>query len=149
MKKIFIGIVIGFVLAFSVSVFAAPVELYNEIRGEVIRLFDADKNINVKIGAEAGTGANVGGTIILYNHTNKDAESFDRVAIGTLKKDDSGTLQLMNTNGIINTWLTTKEGYIGNSRIATEQWLENNGYIKKDDVQKMIDEALKAAKLEK
>lgn len=144
MKKIFLGIVIGLILMFSFSVFAAPVDIYNEVRGEVIKLFNADGDVNVKIGAESGTGENTGGTIILYNYANKEAESFNRVALSTV--NDSGTLQLMDTNGTINTWLTINEGYIGNSRIATEQWLNNNGYVKKSDVQKMIDDAIRKLK---
>jgi len=146
MKKIFLGVVVGFILAFSVSVFASPAEIYDDVKGEVIRLFNADDELNVKIGAESGEGANIGGTIVLYNYANKEAEDFSRVALGTLKDTDSGILQIMNYNGIINTWLTTTEGYIGNSRIATEQWLNNNGYIKKSDVQKMINEAVKNLK---
>ena len=148
MKKLICGILIGLILSLAFTVYAVPAEIIDTARGEVIKLFNKNGEVNVKIGAESGEGTNAGGTIVLYNHTNKEAESFDRVAIGVLRKDDSGTIQLMNTNGIINTWLTTKEGYIGNSRIATEQWLKNKGYVRKEDVQKMIEDAIKRLNLE-
>lgn len=142
MKKLICGILIGLILGLAFTVYAVPAEIIDTARGEVIKLFNKNGEVNVKIGAESGDGDNVGGTIVLYNHANKDAESYDRVAIGILEKDDCGIIQLMNKNGIVNTWLTTREGYIGNSRIATEQWLKNQGYVRKEEVQKMIDEAI-------
>lgn len=145
MKKIICCILIGLLIGLSISVYASPVELISDIKGEMIKLFNKDGNLNVKLGVASTTADNKGGTLILYSEApnNKDVDDYIRVGLGIRKVNDSGILQLRNNEGFLNTWLTTDDGYIANSRIITEQIMNNQGYVKKSDVQKIVDEAIK------
>jgi hypothetical protein len=168
MKKIVIGFILGCILTFSISVNAAEIsnqliKIYDSTTGGKIDMFDNNNNLNARIGSEKGNGDNTGGTLVLYNHF----ESKPRVEMGIRTEYDAGGINLKNINGnnIVSltadssygayvaikdklgnliSYLTTTEGYINSNKIITEDYLEEN-YIKKDEVQKMIDETVEKA----
>lgn len=169
MKKILFGFVIGFILTLGINVNAA------EISGQLVKIFDSSTGgnvhtfnnnsiLNAKLGSEAGTADNIGGTLVLYN----GGEDKIRVAAGTNKPNDAGMINFLDTknnirasiygdnatfgpmfylkdeNGGIATSLSLTRGTINNQNIITEDYLKAN-YINKSDVQKMIDDAVQKA----
>jgi len=169
MKKIAFGLVLGLMLSLGINVNAAEisgqlVKILDTVTGGNILTFNKDSNLNAKLGSEAGTDGNVGGTLVLYN----GAEENKRVSAGISKIDDAGVVNVLdknnkvrasmkafdssgtpaffltNENEEVSTYLTLAEGKINNQKIITEDYLKAN-YINKTDVQKMIDDAVNKA----
>jgi hypothetical protein len=165
MKKIILGFILGCVLTFGITTNAAEISgqlarIYDSITGGKIDIFDSKQNLNVRLGSEAGTADNVGGTLILYNKSKDKA----RVGIGIDKEIDAGIINFLDTNdairasikaddsvsgpiffltdsgGLIPTYLTLTEGYINNEKIVTSADMKN--YYTKAEVEKLIKEAL-------
>jgi hypothetical protein len=170
MKKILLGFILGCILTFGISINAAEissqfVKIYDTITGGKVEVRDKDNNVNVRMGSESGTADNVGGTLVLYN----DSENKPRTELGINKRTDSGIINLKDGNNITRvqieairslgkayitlydetafprTWLSETEGYIDYEKIITEDYLKAN-YYSKDEVEKMIEEALKKYK---
>ncbi len=174
MKKIVIGLIIGVLIgwcctAYGYDITSNLVKIYDTATGGKIDFYDSNGNLNAKIGGESGKADNTGGTINLYNHAPSGEESeYRRVELGIAK--DAGVLNLLDKNSKvriqiqaetnigkptiairddnenIKTYFTSNEGYINNHIIVTDKWLQDNGYLKKSDVQKMIADALKKSK---
>jgi hypothetical protein len=168
MKKIMAGFILGCILTFSISVNAAEIsnqftKIYDSVTGGKIDTFDKSGNLNTRLGSEKGDGDNTGGTLVLYNHS----ENKPRVEMGIRTKYDAGGINLKNISGnnLVSltadspygayvaikdnlgnfiSYLTTTEGYINSSKIITKDYLEEN-YVKKDEVQSMIDKAIEKA----
>ena len=122
-------------------------ESFKDTNGGKLAIYDNDGNLNVRVGVE-GTGAdNTGGTLILYN----DSETKPRVALGIRENYDSGIMLLYDTNGHgrvyatasqsregriyiydtdgnLKTSLSETSGMINNQAIATQDWVESQGY---------------------
>lgn len=126
--------------------------VYKDVAGGVLKIFDIDGKLNVKLGVESGLSANTGGTLILYKDVPYHAIPVDyqRVELGINSVTDSGAINLRDTDtkgrisleadsivgpymGIRNaaenlvTYLTQTDGFIGNKAIATEDWVYENG----------------------
>ncbi|WP_278382328.1 phage tail spike protein [Clostridium tyrobutyricum] len=63
--------------------------------GGLNNIYDTNGNLVMKLGVEAGTGANTGATLIGYN---KDS-SKPRFKLGIARDGDFGALELLDTNG--------------------------------------------------
>lgn len=169
MKKIALGFIIGFILACSINVFAEDItanliNIFDSDTGGKIELQDINRNANVRIGSERKGGDNIGGTLVLYNRSIEKP----RVTAGVLSEEDAGTLQALDKNskvriqiqaenkkygnnafigirdneGVIKTYFTESSGFIGGDKVITEDYL-NEFYVSKEEVQRMIEEALK------
>ena len=118
-------------------------EIYKDTEGGKLSIYDNSGGLNVKVGVEGGDGDNVGGTLGLYN----DGSNNLRVALGISSAQDSGIINLLDSNGGIRasikaddvtngptfllvdgsgsvvTYFTTISGYINSQKIATEAWV--------------------------
>ena len=124
------------------------IENYKNINGGLTQIFDNNGNLNAKVGCENGTGANKGGTLILYN----DNLYLPRVELGISTdygagvinlKDNNGVARIaiyadsnvgngifvLNSSGSVRSYLTETSGKINNSEIATTDMLPDlSGY---------------------
>lgn len=125
-------------------------DLYYNSNGGLLQIYDNTGLLNVKLGSENGTGANNGGTLILYN----DSATKPRVELGIEKTKDAGAINLKDTNGTVrmamyarNTGtdkpsliitnssgtpvssLTETSGTINNQNIATYNWVASYDLI--------------------
>jgi len=75
-------------------------EIYKDEYGGRMKLYDADGNLNIIMGVEAGTGTNTGGTLIFLKDVpeGEDYRDYRRVEIGIVKATDSGVINLRDTN---------------------------------------------------
>lgn len=172
MKKINIkSIIIGFVIStllFGITsyVFAETPsntlvsKIYQTVTGDIFKVFDNDKNLVAKLGSPIVNGDNIGGTLVLYNNSI----SKQRVEASTWKAYDAGFTQVRDTNSVIRagiyanssigpyvgvtdsswvlkSYLAETVGYVNNEQIATQKWIDDN-YVKKSDVQKIVEEAI-------
>ena len=110
--------------------------------GGLYTVNDINGLLNVSIGAESGAGANTGGTIKLYN----DGVYYPRVELGIDRNYDAGVINLKGSNGVARvamyaggsvgngvfvldsagttrSFLRENDGRIGNSEIATQDWV--------------------------
>jgi hypothetical protein len=121
-------------------------DVFQDTNGGIIQVFDNSGNLNVKLGVEAASASNTGGTLILYN----DTVSKPRVELGINASDDHGSINLKDSSGtarvalkgddastgpqilIIDsggtaiTYLLETEGYINSEQIATRNWVTSN-----------------------
>lgn len=95
--------------------------LYQNELGGLLNIYDSDNNLNVQLGVESGTGANVGGTLLLCN----DDKNKIRVLLTTEKSTDSGVLQLYRSNNTMGTQLTPTSGCINGFDIITDETIGN------------------------
>ncbi|MBU3186661.1 hypothetical protein [Clostridium estertheticum] len=133
------------------------IQNYKNANGGVTLISDIHGNLNAKLGSENGTALNVGGTLILYN----DSLYMPRVELGISTaygaggmnlKDSTGKVRVLasaNTNfGAVLAVLDSSEyavsylaetiGKINNQTIATQDWVEAQGYATKDYVQSYV-----------
>lgn len=100
---------------------------YNDYGG-LNNIYDTNGNLVMKLGVEAGTGANTGATLIGYN---KDS-SKPRFKLGIARDGDFGALELLNSSGQASAVLNADDGN-GNgicglredgamNKIATQVW---------------------------
>jgi hypothetical protein len=174
MKKVVVGLIVGILIgwcftAYGYDVTSNLIRFYETSTGGKVDIYDKDGKLNAKIGGESGNANNTGGTINLFNHApiGKE-EKFRRVELGIA--NDAGVLNLIDKNSKVRiqiqaetnlnnpviairdedeklkTYLSPTEGYINNQIIVTDKWLQDNGYIRKSEVQKMIKEAIKNIK---
>lgn len=119
-------------------------DFYKDNNGGKLTLYDNDGEWNVRLGCEGVGGDNVGGTLVLYNNSQYK----QRAALAIDGNNDSGILQLYNTNGIgvvglyagptpslmirnpstgiPMTVLTLEYGLINGATIATQVWARSN-----------------------
>lgn len=71
-------------------------DLYKNANGGLMQIFDINGNLNAKIGSENGTGANRGGTMILYD----DNLYLPRVELGISSTYGAGIMDLKDYTGI-------------------------------------------------
>ncbi len=126
-------------------------EVFKDVNGGRIKIYDKDGKLNVAIGSEAGTASNVGGTIVLFNDspydTSPQSDSYQRVELGISKDYDAGTINLRKGDGqwIVaissddgdrgyiavqngdGNWsrITPTSGQINGEEIATRTWANN------------------------
>ena len=90
-------------------------EVFKDVNGGRIKIYDKDGKLNVAIGSEAGTADNIGGTIILFNDSPYDAspqsDPYQRVELGISKDYNSGEINLRKGNGA---WIVTLGSDDGN-----------------------------------
>lgn len=83
-------------------------EVFKDVNGGRIKIYDKDGKMNVVIGSEAGISDNIGGTIILFNDSPYDDPSqsipYQRVELGIAKDVDAGAINLRKGNG---QWIVT------------------------------------------
>ena len=118
-------------------------EIYKDTRGGVLSIYNNSGDLNVEAGVQDGTSDNVGGTLRIYN----DGSNNLRIALGISSAQDSGIINLLDSNGDIRasikaddaasgptfllvdgsgsvvTYFTTISGYINSQKIATEAWV--------------------------
>ena len=127
-------------------------DLYKNSNGGILDILDIYGNLNAHIGAESGAGANIGGTIKLYN----DSIVNPRVELGIDKVYDAGAINLKGSNGIarvaiyagssvgnglfvlnssgtVKSYITETSGRINNYEIATQSWVNNNALTASGD----------------
>lgn len=134
-------------------------ELFTDTQGGVLKVYDNNGLLNAKLGVEAGTQSNVGGTLILYNDSPYESspfsDPFKRVELGIVS--DSGTLNLRDSFGkarvamhayhngayvgiadeyeTLVSYLTQFAGYINNELIATQNWVNSKGFATQSDIE--------------
>jgi len=119
-------------------------EIYKDDYGGLLKLYDNNGKLNVKLGVESGLGENQGGTLILYD----DDENDPRISMGIDKNLSAGVITLKNSVddtkaaigadsnagayvGILDSaeqlvsYLTQTSGYINGDKIATQDYVDN------------------------
>ncbi|AEY65427.1 phage tail spike protein [Clostridium sp. BNL1100] len=81
-------------------------DIYKDVNGGKVAIYDTDGNLNVGIGVEGVGGENIGGTLMLYN----DSKYKPRVALGTRGLYDSGFLTLYGPTNMGNVFITASQG---------------------------------------
>lgn len=106
---------------------ATLIENYKNFNGGLMRIFDINGNLNVKIGSENGAGDNIGGTIVLLkdcpNGANEDL--FKRVALGILSASDEGIMQVLDTTGYAT--VTVRAGNTSTGEGSRIRMIDTNG----------------------
>jgi hypothetical protein len=111
MKKFILGFLIA-TLLFTTTSFAFAEDkteilskIYQNTLGDVLKVFDKESHLQLKLGSASGEGDNVGGTLILYNND----ESKPRVTAGVRRETDSGAVVLYDGNNKIRSFLSGEQ----------------------------------------
>ncbi len=125
-------------------------EVYKDVNGGVIKVYDNSQLLNIKVGVESGTESNVGGTLVFYKDspysTPPNSDPYKRIEMGirgdygagvTNYRDnnakarislsaDSGLgpyIGVKDTSENLKSFFTQDEAYAGGKRLATEEWV--------------------------
>jgi hypothetical protein len=82
-------------------------EIYKDVNGGRLKIYDANGQLNAMIGVESGTSTNTGGTFALYKDVPQGADPipYQRVEAGIYKANHSGIFNLRDDNNIIRAFL--------------------------------------------
>lgn len=148
-------------------------ESYVNTKGGTYSIFDILGNLNLRMGSESGSSANVGGTIVLYNDCPKDATEeiaklYERIGLGIdlgtgagifNAKDSSGntrtgvygddmsvgpTVFICDASGNMKTYLTETTGVINGQTIATQTYANNSAASALSSAKNYTDNAIDA-----
>ena len=120
-------------------------DLNKNTYGGTLDIYDINGRLDVSMGAESGTGANIGGKMILYS----EGSSYPKVELGVGKTYDAGIINLkdvsgvvriaayagsnvgtglfvLNSAGTVRSYLKETAGQIGGEYIATQAWVNTN-----------------------
>ena len=120
-------------------------EVFKDINGGVIKIYDINGKLNVKMGSEGASGSNMGGTLLLYADAPPgiDPKDYMRIGIAIDSETQSGVISLRNgnnvrqiqlegdggiflfdSNGVQKGYITSTYGYLNNQMIATQDWVQ-------------------------